>query len=192
MERDRRTQRRTTEPLPTEHGTTLTGEASHEQTVRVDLRGHQIFAADENSSDGMLVLRCSPCSAGWSTIRPAEALAPPGPNLLAVYETDPELDRLIEVGCSIRGDHDGGAASVNASTKPAPIALAPAVTTATSPWKSSTAPTSGPRSWARTACCERSGRGFGLARAVRVEGADGAGICDGRTDRARGRVGGML
>jgi hypothetical protein len=27
---------------------------------------------------------------------------------------------VIEVGCSIRGDHDGGAASVNASTKPAP------------------------------------------------------------------------
>ena len=54
---------------------------------------------------------------------------------------------VIEVGCSIRGDHDGGAASVNASTKPAPIAPAPAATTATSPWKSSTVPTSGPRSW---------------------------------------------
>ena len=32
-------------------------------------------------------------------------------------------------------------ASVNASTKPAPIPLAPPVTTATFPWKSSTAPT---------------------------------------------------
>ena len=70
---------------------------------------HEIFAADENSSDGMLVLRCPPCSARWSTTRPAEALAPLGRNLLAVYETDPELDRLIEDGLFDVGDHSGGA-----------------------------------------------------------------------------------
>jgi hypothetical protein len=51
------------------------------------------------------------------------------------------LDRVIEVPCSMWRSQRVAPASVNASTKPAPIPLAPPITTATFPWKSSTAPT---------------------------------------------------
>ena len=133
---------------------------------------HQIFAADENSSDGMLVLRCSPCLRVGDH-KASRSAGPPAPTFWLSMRPTRSSTVSSRTVCSMSAITAMAPASVNASTKPAPIPLAPPVTSATVPWKSSTAPTLRPTELGayqllRTARC-----GVGLAWAVRVKGSGG-------------------